>query len=348
MKIISSSFGLTSKGEQTTLYTLSNANGMTASISDYGGTIQSIILPTADGPVDVVLGFDSVTGYEENAGACFGALVGPVANRISNASFELNNETFSVEQNFGDHCLHSGSINFSHRILASKTETLDSEVRLILTIMSPDGEGGLPGNLSVQVTYALTNNNELRIDYSATSDRDTILNLTNHSYFNLAGSGSALDHQVKIHSSQVLEIADWGMPTGELRNIAGTPLDFTSAKAIGDHIKDDYDLLKFGCGYDHCYVLHKDAQKRHVATLTEPNSGRSLEINTTEPGLQLYSGNHIGETSGKGIKLRSHDGICLETQQFPDAINHPNFPSPILKAGETYESSTIHTFLFLN
>ena len=149
MKIISSSFGLTSKGEQTTLYTLSNANGMTASISDYGGTIQSIILPTADGPVDVVLGFDSVTGYEENAGACFGALVGPVANRISNASFELNNETFSVEQNFGDHCLHSGSINFSHRILASKTETLDSEVRLILTIMSPDGEGGLPGNLSV-------------------------------------------------------------------------------------------------------------------------------------------------------------------------------------------------------
>jgi aldose 1-epimerase len=346
MKITSSDFGITSKGEKSKLFTLGNANGMTASISNYGGTIQSIILPTEDGPVDVILGFDSVIGYEENAGSCFGALVGPVANRISNASFELNDETYPVEQNFGDHCLHSGSINFSHRVLLAETLILDDEVRLILFITSPHGEGGLPGKLNTRVTYALTNANELRIDYHAVCDRDAILNLTNHAYFNLAGSGSALDHEVKIHSSQVLEISDWGIPTGELRNIAGTPLDFTSSKRVGAQLKDDYDLLKFGCGYDHCYVLHKDGQRRHVATLTEPNSGRSMEIHTTEPGLQLYSGNHIGETFGKGITLRSHDGICLETQQYPDAINHSNFPSPILKAGEAYESSTVHHLKF--
>lgn len=346
MNITKAPFGITSKGEETSLYTLTNKNGMTASISNYGGTITSIKLPTPEGSCDVVLGFDSVSDYEEHAGACFGALVGPVANRISNARFELNGKTFAVEQNFGDHCLHSGSINFSHRVLLADTNISTHEVQLMLFITSPDNEGGLPGKLNLRVTYSLTNDNELRIDYHAVSDSDTILNLTNHSYFNLKGHGSALGHQVQIHSSEVLEIGDWGIPTGALRNISGSPLDFRNPTEVGKHINSDYDLIEYACGYDHCYVLHQGGERRHVATLSEPPSGRSMEVHTTEPGLQLYSGNHIAPCKGKGIDLAPHYGICLETQQYPDAINHSAFPSPVLKAGEAYTSSTIHAFKF--
>ncbi|NQZ59515.1 MAG: galactose mutarotase, partial [Lentisphaeraceae bacterium] len=225
-------------------------------------------------------------------------------------------------------------------------EALENDQALRFTTFTADAEGGFPGNLQVSITYRLSDNNELSLEYSAKSDKDTIINLTNHSYFNLAGKGSVLKHELQIHADQVVEIGDWGIPTGALRHVENSSLDFRKKRPVGKMIAEDYDLLKFAGGYDHCYVLVKEPGLRHAATLTEPVSGICMEVHTTEPGLQLYTGNYISPCSAKGVAIKARSGICLETQHFPDSINQPFFPTTILKAGETYKSSTVHKFIY--
>lgn len=349
-KMQKQAFGNTQDGQLTDLYTLNNKNGVEAKISNYGAALVSLKVADRSGKFeDVVLGYPGVEGYE-NDKAFFGGTIGRYGNRIARGKFVLNGTTYTLATNDGPNHLHGGIRGFNKRIWTAKDTSSSTGAALTLTYLSKDGEEGYPGNLSVRVTYTLTDGNELKIEYSATTDKDTVVNLTNHSYFNLAGQGNGdiLDHELMIRADRFTPVDTTLIPTGELRKVSGTPFDFTHATAIGARINQDDQQLKFGKGYDHNWVLNRSqaGDLELAAQLYSPKSGRVLETWTTEPGIQFYSGNFLdGSIHGKEGKTYAHrSALCLETQHFPDSPNHPEFPSTVLKAGQHIESMTVYKF----
>jgi aldose 1-epimerase len=324
------------------LYTLGD-DKLTARITNYGGIIVSLIAPDREGRLaDVVLGFDGLEPYLENK-PYFGALIGRYANRIANGRFELDAREYRLPKNNGNHTLHGGTRGFNKRFWTPK-ETTNS---LILSYISKDGEEGFRGNLQVRAEYSVVGG-ELTIRYSAKTDSRTVINLTNHSYFNLAGegSGSALEHELQINADAFTPTSSDQIPTGEIRTVAGTPFDFRQFTTIGSRIDRHDEQLRFGKGYDHNWVIRRDgAGSALAAVATDPRSGRSLEIRTTEPGLQFYSGNLLDDVSGKnGHRYQRRSAFCLETQHFPNSPNTPLFPSTLLRPGEEYESESVYKF----
>jgi aldose 1-epimerase len=333
-------------GKPTSLFTMKNENGMVVTLTNYGAKIVSIYVPDKNGDfADVMLGFNSLEKYLE-WGASHGAVVGPFANRIANAQFTIGEETYQLPVNNGEACLHSGPDSWYRKVWDYEQNGNST----VFTLESPDGEFGFPGNKKVKVTYMLTENNELKIDYEVTTDKATHINLTNHSYFNLKGEGNGdiLNHVLVINADKSTPVVDESMiPTGEIVDIRGTDLDFTTPHAIGERIDNDNPQLVFGAGYDFNYVLNKESNElSFAASAFEPESGRYMEVFTTEPGVQLYSGNHLnGKEIGKGGKpYTARTGFCLETQHFPDSPNQPGFPSTLLNPGETYRSTTVFKF----
>ncbi|MBO0722035.1 MAG: galactose mutarotase [Blastocatellia bacterium] len=342
------SFGKTADGQEVELYTLSNANGVEARIATYGGIIVSLKVPDREGKLDdVVLGFDNLDGYLKEH-PFFGALVGRYGNRIGKAKFTLNGKEYKLAANNGENSLHGGKKGFDKAVWKAKPVTVKDGAALELSYLSKDGEEGYPGNLSAKVTYTLTNNNELKIDYAATTDQDTVVNLTNHSYFNLKGEGKGdiLAHELQINADRFTPVDAGLIPTGELRSVKGTPLDFTQLTAIGSRINQDDDQLKYGSGYDENFVLNgKAGTLRPAAKVVEPTTGRVMEVLTTEPGVQFYTANHLEGIKGKGDKTYGpHYAFCLETQHFPDSPNKPDFPSTVLKKGGHYQTTTVFRF----
>jgi aldose 1-epimerase len=349
-KIQIADFGKTKEGDAIHRYVLHNEKGVEAIVINYGATLVSLKIPDRNGKTaDVVLGYDNLEGYEQDK-SFFGATIGRYGNRIAKGEFTLDGSAFHLPKNDGPNSLHGGSKGFNKRIwTAADRSRADAEV-LELTYTSQDGEEGYPGTLKVKVTYTLpARSNELRIDYSATTDKDTFVNLTNHSYFNLSGvvNQEIVNHQLLLHAEKFTPVDATLIPTGELRAVAGTPFDFTKATPIGARINQDDEQLKFGKGYDHNWVLKRGGNVLQLAAeVFEPASGRVLEVLTTEPGVQFYSGNFLdGTVHGKGGQLYGHrTGFCLETQHFPDSPNHPNFPSTELKPGQAYRSTTVFRF----
>ena len=328
------------------IFTLTGPGGVEARITNYGGIIMSLSTPDRTGRLaDVVLGLDDLAGYIAGH-PFFGALAGRYANRIARGKFSLNGAEYTLARNNGENHLHGGIKGFDKAVWSVRDA---STQRLELSYLSADGEEGYPGNLSVTVVYALTDQNELRIDYTATTDKDTVVNLTNHSYFNLAGQGQGdiLGHELKLFADQFTPVNEKLIPTGELRNVEGTPFDFHAPTAIGARIDQDDQQLGFGGGYDHNFVLRGGGDSLAMAAgVFEPQSGRTLEVLTTEPGVQLYTGNSLaGPIRGKaGSIYYRRSGFCLETQHFPDSPNQPNFPSTLLKPGAQYRSTTVYRF----
>jgi len=349
-RMLKRAFGKTGDGKQVDLYVLTNKNGVEVDITNFGAAVVSLKVPDRHGKTDdVVLGYDDLDGYLHDK-SYFGATVGRYANRIAHGKFTLNGTTYTLAKNDGENHLHGGVRGFNKVGWEAKDVSTAGAAALQLNYLSKDGEEGYPGNLSVQVTYTLTNNNELKIDYSATADKDTVLNLTHHSYFNLAGQGKGdiLQHQLLLHASRFTPVDATLIPTGEIRSVKGTPLDFASATAIGSRIGQDDEQLKLGHGYDHNFVLDGGTGGAPVlaAQVYEPSSGRVMEVWTTQPGIQFYSGNFLADTiRGKsGSTYRRRAAFCLETQHFPDSPNKPNFPSTILKPGRQFKSSTTYKF----
>jgi aldose 1-epimerase len=332
MTISKRDFGTGPNGEKVYLYTLGNKQGVEASITNYGGAITSIMTPDRNGVFgDVVLGYDTLDEYIKNP-RYLGALIGRFANRIARGKFSLNGVECQLAQNNGQNHLHGGTKGFDKRVWQA------SEISsgLHLEYLSKDGEENYPGNLNVAVDYSVNDDNELRIDYDATTDKDTIVNLTNHSYFNLAGDGTILDHELLLHADSFTPVSEDLIPTGEISSVDGTPMDFRTRRVIGNG------------GYDHNFVLRdwKSRFLRSAARLSDPKSGRVMEVLTTHSGIQFYSGNFLdGSLIGKGgVAYHKYAGLCLETQHFPDAPNQPAFPSTVLRAGETYFENTIYKF----
>ncbi len=341
-------FGSTAEKKAVDLYTLTNANGVEAGIITYGGIVVSLKVPDRAGKLqEVTLGYDSLDGYLKNNSPYFGALIGRYANRIDKGKFSLGGREYRLATNNGESHLHGGNRGFDKVIWKAEEIRGENSVGLKLAYVSPDSEEGYPGALTVAVTYTLTNNNELKTDYTATTSKETILNLTNHAYFNLAGSGDILKHEVMINAGRFTPVNAAVIPTGELRSVKGTPMDFTKPMAIGARINQKDEQLVLGKGYDHNWVLdRKDNNLSLAARVTEPTSGRVLEVLTTEPGIQFYTGNFLdGTIKGKAGKVyQQRAGFCLETQHFPDSPNKPNFPSTILKPGQKYATTTIYKF----
>ena len=342
-------FGKTSAGENVDLYTLRNADGIEAKITNYGGIVTSLKVPDRKGKFDdVVLGFNDLDSYLKGH-PYFGALIGRYGNRIAKGRFTLNGVEYKLAVNNGENHLHGGIKGFDKVVWTGREMKTKAGPAVVLTYLSKDGEEGYPGNLRVRVVYTLTNNDELKIDYSATTDKDTVINLTHHSYFHLAGEGNGdiLNHVVTINGNRFLPTDAGSIPTGELRPVAGTPFDFFKATAIGARINQDDEQLKLGNGYDHTWVINGRAgTMRLAATAYEPTSGREMQVWTTEPGMQFYTGNFLdGTLTGKSGKIyQRRFGFCFETQHFPDSPNHPSFPTTTLKKGATYKSTTIYRF----
>jgi aldose 1-epimerase len=345
------SFGKTASGQPVDLYTLSNKKGMEVAITNFGGTVVALKVPDRTGKAaDVVLGFDTLEGYEKGT-AYFGATIGRYGNRIGGGQFSIDGKTYTLPKNNGNNTLHGGIVGFDKKVWKAREIASTDGQSLEMSYLSADGEEGFPGNLSVKVAFTVpADRNELKIDYTASTDKDTVLNLTNHSYFNLAGEGNGdiLDHVLTLHAKQFTPVDQTLIPTGELRAVAGTPLDFTSATAIGKRINENDEQLVFGKGYDHNWVLASDGRKSLTlaAEAYDPKSGRKLEVLTTEPGVQFYSGNFLdGSVKGKGNKAYGQRAaFCLETQHFPDSPNHPNFPSTLLKPNSVFHSQTVFRF----
>jgi aldose 1-epimerase len=333
-------------GKQVDIYTLTNANGMVAKIMNYGATLTELDVPDRNGKLDdVVLGFDTLAGYLQKE-PYFGAIVGRVGNRIANGRFTLNGRTYQLATNNGKNHLHGGLKGFDKVVWDAKIASDASGPAVELGYLSKDGEEGYPGNCSVKVVYGLTNSNELTINYTVTTDQDTPVNVTNHSYFNLGGpeNGGILDHVIMIDADRYTPVDSGLIPTGELRAVAGTPMDFRQPTRIGAHIKE---VGGNPVGYDHNYVINGGGGTlAPVATVTEPKSGRVMDVTSTEPGVQFYSGNFLdGTLTGKkGVVYNQYWGLALETQHFPDTPNQPNFPTDILEAGQTYHSETVYRF----
>ena len=343
----SSAFGKTADGTEIQLFTLTNGQGMKAAISTYGGTLTSLLVPDKDGKLsDVVLGFDKVDGYLspefKKSNPYFGALIGRYGNRIKGGQFSLDGQPYTLAKNNGPNSLHGGNQGFNQKIWTAKPGTSADGQTLTLTYLSKDGEEGYPGNLTVTVVYTLTAANALKIDYTATTDKATPVNLTNHAYFNLAlgQSKDVLAHQVTIPADRYTVVDATLIPTGELKPVKGTPFDFTTPHAIGERI------AQVPGGYDHNWVLNQATGQHSAATVYEPTTGRTMEVTTDEPGVQFYTGNFLdGTLKGKnGVVYGKHAGFCLETQHFPDSPNQPKFPSTILKPGQTYHTTTSYTF----
>lgn len=343
MSIETSSFGKTKDGQEVTLYTCRNAKGAVLKMIDYGAIVVELHVPDRDGKLaNINVGFDKIDGYLERH-PYFGATVGRYANRIGGAKFEIDGKTYELTANNGKNQLHGGKQGFDAVMWKGEPVKTDSAVGVKFTYRSKDGEEGFPGNLDVTVTYLLTNDNELRIDYEAKTDKPTHVNLTNHNYWNLAGAkaGSILKHELMIAADKFVEVDEESIPTGNLPDVKGGVMDFTTSHAIGDRIKE---LTNKPQGYDHAYVLRGEKGKMKLAArVKEPTSGRVMEIYTTEPGIQFYSGNYLdGSESGAGLK--QHEAFCLETGHFPDSPNRPRFPSTLLRPGETYKTTTVHKF----
>ncbi len=347
MSITSEPFGQTADGASIERYTLRNTNGLEAAIITYGGILTALCVPDRDGIFgDIVLGFDTLEPYLGDH-PFFGALVGRFCNRIANAQFTLNGTTYHLAHNDGVNHLHGGPHGFHRAIWQASEHPSDAGPSLELHYLSRDGEAGYPGNLNVTVIYTLTDQNALRIDYTATTDRDTVLNLTNHSYFNLDGSADILGHEIQLDGTHFLPIDETLIPIGERWPVHNTPLDFTTSTAIGERIDSDYEQVRRGLGYDHTWALDKPADALgHAARVYAPGSGRVLDVSTTTPGVQFYSGNMLdGSLTGKNGQVYSkHSGLCLETQYFPDSPNQPQFPSTVLRPGEIYRETTIFEF----
>ena len=353
MKIIKSDFGKLSDGTPTALFTLSNEEGIEVDITNYGGIIVAIRMPDKSGNIEnVVLGFNSVEDYNSDAylteGPYFGAIIGRFGNRIDKGRFKLEGKEYQLATNNGPNHLHGGLKGFDKVLWNAEKIKSGKTVGLKLSYLSKDMEEGYPGNLSVEVSYTLTEENELKIEYAATTDKTTIVNLTNHSYFNLRGDakGDVLGHKVMVKAEQFVPINENFIPEGNLREVKGGPFDFTHPKAIGDGIEADDQQIRNGHGYDHCMVLGRKGEMKLAATAFEPESGRLLEVFTTEPGVQLYTANFLtGKLTGKGgVPYKRRYGLCFETEHFPDAPNRPGFPSVELKPGERYATSTTFKF----
>lgn len=349
-------FGTLPSGEQASLFVLSHSTGIEAKITNFGATLVSLkVLDRSGNASDIVLGLDFLEEYVQGH-PYMGSIVGRYANRIAQGQFTLEGQTFQLAKNNGQNHLHGGTRGFSAVLweveepeeARTECETEFQDAVLKFTYLSPHGEEGYPGALSVSVIYRLSANGELRIDYSGKTDRPTILNMTHHSYFNLAGQGEGdvLDHQLRINADEFLPIDPSLIPTGQKQSVSGTPLDFREACRIGQRIQSDFDQLKIANGYDHCFVLNGPVGKlRSVAQVTESSSGRVMEVLTTEPGMQLYTGNFLDIKKGKaGKQYQKHFGFCLETQHFPDSPNQPEFPSTVLRPGQKYQSTTIYRF----
>lgn len=339
-------------GSEVSLYTLTNSNGVEAAITNFGATVVSLKVPDRNGRIaDVVLGYDTLEGYKSKEDPYFGAIVGRYGNRIANGRFTLDGKEYKLAQNNGPNSLHGGVKGFDKRVWLAKEVSDAKGKHLILHYLSPDGEEGYPGNLSVTVEYTLTDNDELRIAYDASTDKDTVLNIANHSYFNLAGQGEGdiLKHELMLAADRFTPVDPTLIPTGELRAVAGTPFDFRKATAIGTRINDKNQQLEYGHGYDHNFVLNGAGKVALAARVTEPTTGRVLEVLTDQPGVQFYTGNFLdGTVHGKSGKVYGHRyGFCLETQHFPDSPNHPQFPSTVLKRGQTFRSTTVFRFTTL-
>jgi len=340
-------FGQTKDGKAVTLYTLRNGNGAEARICNYGGLLISLKVPDRNGQMgDVVLGYDNLDGYLKET-PYFGALIGRYGNRVAKGKFTLDGHEYSLATNNGPNALHGGLKGFDKVMWDAKPVAGPDGPSLELRYLSKDGEEGYPGNLSVEAVYTLTPDNALKLEYTATTDKDTVVNLTHHSYFNLAGKGDILNHQVMINADKFTPVDSTLIPTGELRPVQGTPFDFRQATAIGARINQDDEQLKFGGGYDHNWVINKPPGKfGRMARVYDPESGRVMEVLSAEPGLQFYSGNFLdGTITGKGGRVYQHRAaFCMEPQHFPDSPNQPNFPSVVLKPGQIYHNTIVYKF----
>jgi len=348
LRITHRDFGATKAGKMTQLYTMTNEHGAEVSITDFGATVVSIKVPDRSGTLgDVVLGWDGVSGYEEGA-QHFGATIGRYANRIAHGEFSLDGVKYALAKNNGENTLHGGLLGFDKKMWDVKDVSSTSTPALQFDYLSKDGEENFPGNLAVRVTFTLTNSNELQILYEATTDKKTVLNLTNHAYFNLAGSGTILDEALMIAADRFTPVDNGQIPTGELRAVAGTPFDFRKPTVIGARIEQDDEQLKIGHGYDHNWILNSggSAKPTLAAAVSDRRSGRKLEVWTTEPGIQLYTSNFLdGTARGKdGVAYARRSALCLETQHFPDSPNHPAFPTTELLPGAKFKSETIYKF----
>jgi aldose 1-epimerase len=342
-------YGTTADGQQVDLYTLTNAHGVEVQIINFGGIITSIRVPDRNGKMaDIALGFDNLGGYLENK-PYFGAIIGRYANRIANGKFTLDGREYTLAVNNGTNSLHGGIKGFNKVVWTAEPFHDGRALGVHLSYLSKDGEEGYPGNLKVKVSYALTDKNELVIDYEATTNKATPINLTNHSYFNLAGEGDGdvLTHELQLSANSFTPIDKNLIPTGEIQPVKGTPLDFTQTTAIGARINDPYDQLVIAHGYDHNFVVNrKNDNLQFAARVHEPKSGRVLEVYTTQPGIQLYTGNFLdGTVVGKhGHAYKQREAFCLETQHYPDSPNHSSFPSTILQPGKAFHSQTVFKF----
>jgi len=349
MSISKSDFGVTKDGQKVDLYTMTNANGAVLKMTNFGGIVTELWMPDRNGQMeDIVLGFDTVRPYEEIS-PHFGSTIGRYGNRIGKGRFTLDGKTYTLAINDGENHLHGGPKGFDMVVWQAEPFQDDKGVGLKLHYLSADMEEGYPGNLDVTVTYTLTHKNELKIDYLATTDKPTVVNLTNHAYFNLAGQGDGkiLDHKLMINADYFTPVDAGLITTGELRAVEGTPFDFRELTTIGKRIDADNEQIKFGGGYDHNWVLNKkNGGMTLAAKVYEPTSGRLMEVHTEEPGVQFYAGNFLdGTITGKMGKVYPHrSGLCLETQHYPDSPNKPNFPSVTLRPGQTYKTTTIYKF----
>lgn len=350
MEINRDVFGTMEDGRTVTLFTLSNQNGMTVKIIDLGGIIVSIETPDREGRMaDVVLGYDDLADYRENP-AYFGALIGRYGNRIEGAEFELNGAVYHLLKNDGNNHLHGGGVGFDKVLWDSAIVEDEGAQKLELRYLSRDGEEGYPGNLTVRVLYSLSEDNALGIEYFAETDQDTIINLTNHAYFNLAGhtAGSITGHRLRLYAGRFTPVDSECIPTGEIRSVQGTPMDFTTMRPIGEGLarEDTDEQLRCGYGYDHNYVLdHPAGGVEKAAEVVCDRTGRQLTVWTDKPGVQFYTGNHLDAIRGKGGSLYGkRNGFCLETQYFPNGMKRKDFPSPVLRKGEQYHFTTLYQF----
>lgn len=347
MAVTAKKFGMTKDGKEATLFSLSNSKGMTAEITNYGANIVNLFVPDCNGKTDdVVLGYDTLEEYFVNS-CFFGSTVGPNANRIANASFTIDGEKYQLAVNDGPNNLHSDYELGYHKVLWDAKEI---ENGVVFSIEDFDGNMGFPGNKKVQVTFELTEENELKITYDASSDKKTLINMTNHVYFNLKGhnQGTITDHKLQLAASHYTPVIPGCIPTGEIAPVAGTPFDFTELTTIGDRIEADNEQLHRGTGYDHNWVIdHCDGKIQKVALVEETTTGRKMEVYTDQPGIQFYAGNCISEHTGKGgAKYGKRTGLALETQAYPDSVNRDNFPDVIYGPGRDYHTTTIYKFIW--
>lgn len=346
MAVTKESFGVTKCGKNINKYYISNSKGMKAGVINYGAILVDLFVPDKNGKIaDVVLGYDTLEPYFEN-GSCFGATIGPNANRIGGAAFELDGKRYQLAVNDGVNNLHSdGNLGYHKKVWEAK----EGENSVTFSLFDEDGSMGFPGNKKVEVTYTVTEENELKIHYKAESDKNTIINMTNHTYFNLAGhdAGKIYDHKLQLLASSYTPVVAGAIPTGEIAPVKDTPFDFLAGKKVGEEIGADNEQLKLVLGYDHNWVIDgADGTLREFATVSEETSGRVMKCYTDLPGVQFYAGNCIGETTGKGgVVYGPRSGMCLETQFYPDTANKPQFPSAVFGPGRKYDTTTVYQFV---